>query len=53
VTVRNADDGFHEIAIAEAHSAQHRAVGRACDALRDELAAFVERHGEASPVGRL
>ena len=45
VAVGDADDGLVEIAVAEADRAQHRAVGRARDALGDQLAALVERHG--------
>ena len=44
MAVGDADDRLLEIAVAETDRAQHRAVGRARDALRDEMAAFVERH---------
>ena len=44
VAVGHADDRLVEVAVAEADGAQHRAVGRAGDALRDESGAAVERH---------
>ena len=44
VAVRDADDGLLEIVVAEAHGAQHRAVGRAGDALRDQFGAPVVSH---------
>ena len=45
VAVGDADDRLVEIAVAESDGAQHRAIGRAGDALRDELGAAVVRHG--------
>ena len=44
MAVGDADDRLVEIAVAEADGAQHRAVGRAGDALGDELTASIERH---------
>jgi Ca-activated chloride channel family protein len=46
VAIRHAHDRLVEIAVAEADGAQHRAVGRAGDALRDQPGATVVRHGE-------
>src|SRR6185436_14210881 len=48
VAVGDADDGLLEIAVAEAHGAEHRAVGGAGGAASDELAALVEGHGGTS-----
>jgi hypothetical protein len=52
VAVRNAYDRLVEVAVAETDGAQHRAIRRAGDALRDELRAAVVRHGE-TPVETL
>ena len=41
VAVGDADDGLVEIGVAEADGAQHRAVGRAGDALRDQPGAAI------------
>ena len=48
VAVRHADDGLVEVAVGEADGAEHRAVGRPGDAVRDEAGASVERHGVVS-----
>ena len=44
VAVGHADDRLLEIAVAEPHGAQHRAIRGAGDALRDQFGAAVERH---------
>ena len=49
VAVGDADDRLLEIAVAEADGAQHRAVGRAGDALRDQAGAAVVTSLRSNP----
>ena len=51
VAVGDADDRLLEIVVAEADGAQHRAVRRAGDALRDQSGAAIGGHGSSPGAG--
>src|SRR5205823_2566117 len=50
MSIGDPDDRFVEITVAEAHCAQHGAIRRTSDALGDDPATAIERHGGLASV---